>query len=103
MLEVVLKLFFDAQIIALVNVAFNFGLDFFSRLIGFTKLQLGVIASKLVLSGAFYTFNASVNERREIIVIQVKSLLIQGLVPLLVKTVVLFQMKDLFDKQKHLD
>ena len=103
MLEVVLQLFFDTQIIALVDVAFNFLLNFFSRQIGFTKLQLSVIASKLVLSGAFYTFNASVNERREIFVIQIKSLLIQCLVALLIKTVVLFQMKDLFDKQKHLD
>ena len=81
----------------------NLVLDFTGDLYLIYQLQLSLLLVELIIYGPLDTVNASVYEGLEIVVIQVKGLDILGLVSLVIKRVVLFQVKDLLDIKEHLD
>ena len=83
MLEVVFDLLFDAQIITFICMPFDLLLNLFNGLIRFTKLYLSFVISKFVFIGSLDALNASIDKSREVVVIQVKCFLVEGLITLL--------------------
>ena len=103
MLEEVLELLFSSQIISKFRLLFDFRLDRISHVIRFTHLQLCFIIAELFLDAALDALDAPIHERFKIIIVQVVGLFVERLVSLPLKTIVFFQVEDLFHVEHDLD
>ena len=102
MLEVVLELFFNPQIVALILHRLNLALDSVGHCVGLTELQLGLLLVILVVEGPLHALDAIVDKGLEIFMVQVEGLLVGCKFPLPLQTVELFQVEHLFDEEEHL-